>query len=89
VTRLLCKAETIDKVRKVVIQNHTGYARYQCVALNILDRICTTFCLMTSVFTHMKSRLHNDIWKWIRMPEWCSIGGSGLSWMRMLLFFID
>lgn len=23
------------------------------------------------------------------MPEWCSIGGSGASWMQMLLFFTD
>jgi hypothetical protein len=51
--------------------------------------ICTTFCLMTSVFTHMKSKFHNDILKRIRTPEWCSMGGSGVSWMQILLFFTD
>lgn len=87
--RLVRTAETVNKVREAVIRSSTRPAGRQSVVLNPSDRRLRWILHYDFSFCPYKSKLHNDFWKRIRLPEWRFVGNSWPSWTRTLVFFRD
>lgn len=87
--RLVNTAETVSKVREAVIRSSTRLAGRQSVVLNISDRRLRWILHYDFSFHPYKSKLHNDFWKRVRLPEWRSVGNSWASWTPTLVFFRD
>jgi hypothetical protein len=87
--RLVRTAETVNKVREDVIRSSTRPAGRKSVVFELSDRLLRWILDYDFSFHPYKSKLHNDFWKRIRLPEWRSIGNSWDSWTRTLVFFRD